>query len=350
MANSKAYDVIVIGGGQSGLACGYFLRRTNLSYIILDDQHDPGGAWNHTWDSLKLFSPAEHSSLPGWLMPKAKEEYPGKAHVSHYLDEYEKKYKLNIERPVSVESVSKNAGAFELQTSHGVYTCKALISATGTWKNPYIPDYSNIAEFKGKQIHSAHYKNHEQIEGTNVLIVGGGNSGAQIMADLYQKFNTTWVTLKEPKYLPDEVDGRYLFEFATKQYKARLAGEKIEPVGTLGDVVMVESVKKAREGGALKSRRPFQSFYESGVIWSDGSQERFDTVIWCTGFKSSLDHLADFKNDQGNIATQQTRARDTEGLWLVGYGNWTGYASATLIGVGRTARQTVKDVEGYIGG
>jgi len=350
MANSKGYDVIIIGGGQSGLACGYFLRRTNLNYIIIDDQHDPGGAWNHTWDSLKLFSPAEHSSLPGWLMPKAKEEYPGKTHVQRYLNDYEEKYKLNVKRPIAVDSVKKAAGQFELITSDGLYKSKAIISATGTWKKQYIPDYNKIEQYRGQQIHSAHYKNFDQIEGENVLIVGGGNSGAQILADLYQQFNTTWVTLKEPKFLPDEVDGRYLFEFATKQYKARLAGEKIEPVGTLGDVVMVESVKKARDNGALQSRRPFQSFYEQGVVWSDGTQERFDTVIWCTGFKSSLDHLADFKNAQGNISTQETRAKDTEGLWLVGYGNWTGYASATLIGVGRTARQTVKEIEDYIGG
>lgn len=348
MANSNALDVIIIGGGQSGLACGYFLRRTGLKYIILDEQEHPGGAWNHTWDSLKLFSPAEHSSLPGWLMPKAGDTYPGKEHVKQYLQQYEVKYNLNIERPVSVISVLKESGRFTVNTSKGIYTSTAVISATGTWKKPYIPEYPYQELFRGHQLHSAAYKNADQIAGSKLLIIGGGNSGAQILADLYEHYDTTWVTLKEPKFLPDDVDGRYLFEFATKQYKAKLAGKKIEPVGNLGDVVMVDSVKHAREKGALNAQRPFKAFYEEGVIWSNGAKEKFDTIIWCTGFKSALDHLEAFKNDKGQIPTKLTKSTEIEGLWLVGYGSWTGYASATLIGVGRTARQTVREVENFI--
>lgn len=350
MANSKTFDVIIIGGGQSGLACGYFLRRTDLNYLILDEQEAAGGAWNETWDSLRLFSPAEHSSLPGWLMPKAQEAYPDKAHVKKYLTDYEARYKLNIARPVVVHGVNKTKGSFILNTSNGEYTCKALISATGTWKKPYIPEYPNQSVFKGQQLHSAYYKNHKQLKGDKVLIIGGGNSGAQILADLHEKAATTWATLKEPKFLPDDVDGRYLFEFATKQYKAKLAGKKIEPVGTLGDVVMVDSVKQARENGCLISKRPFEAFYENGVVWADGTKEKFDTIIWCTGFKSALDHLDSLKNDKGQIPTKLTKSTEIEGLWLVGYGSWTGYASATLIGVGRTARQTIKEVEEFIQG
>ncbi|MDX1628684.1 MAG: ArsO family NAD(P)H-dependent flavin-containing monooxygenase [Fulvivirga sp.] len=345
---NKKFDVVVIGGGQSGLACGYYLRRTDLNYIILDDQENAGGAWLQTWDSLKLFSPAEHSSLPGWLMPKDVEEYPTKKHVIKYLQAYEKRYNLPIKRPVCVRSVTKNGHKFIILTDHEELEAKTVISATGTWKKPFIPDYEGIESFNGLQLHSAHYKSPKQIEGNKVLIVGGGNSGAQILAEVSKSHLTTWVTLKDPKFLPDDVDGRYLFEFATRQYKARLAGEKIEPVGTLGDVVMVESVKEARSRDDLKAVRPFRALYKKGVIWENGTKERFDAIIWCTGFKSALDHLSDFQ-EKGRIPTQGTRARNVKGLWLVGYGNWTGYASATLIGVGRTARQTIKEVNEYLG-
>lgn len=349
MADQQHFDVIVIGGGQSGLAIGYFLRRTGLKYIILDEQEKPGGAWLKTWDSLKLFSPAEHSSLPGWLMPKSDEEYPGKEQVIQYLTDYENRYKLPVERPVAVHSVSKPIDAFVLETSKGRYTCSALVSATGTWKKPFIPDYAGRDEFEGIQLHSAQYRNEQEFVSKKVLIIGGGNSGAQILAEVSKVASTTWVTLEKPKFLPDDVDGRYLFEFATKQYKARQEGKEIKPVGSLGDVVMVDSVKEARERNVLKTVRPFTSFYKNGVIWPDGTKEAFDAVIWCTGFKSSLDHLEGLNIVQnGRITTNDTKAMALDGLWLVGYGSWTGYASATLIGVGRTARQTVKEIEDWL--
>ncbi|MTI20745.1 NAD(P)/FAD-dependent oxidoreductase [Fulvivirga sp. RKSG066] len=352
MTSEKTYDVVVIGGGQSGLACGYFLRRSKLNYVILDEQETPGGAWLHTWDSLKLFSPAEHSSLPGWMMPKAKEEYPSKDHVIQYLTDYEKRYKLPIHRPVKVERVSKSDKGFEITTNQGTYNTKALISATGTWKKPYVPEIKDFERFEGQSLHSSAYSSPDQINGHEVLVVGGGNSGAQILAELSKTHATTWVTLKEPKLLPDEVDGRYLFEFATKQYKAKLEGKKIEPAGSLGDVVMVESVKDARDRDVLHSKRPFEAFYEDGVVWADGTKQKFDSVIWCTGFKASLDHLSGLFNGTkpAKIKTNLTSAQEIDGLWLVGYGSWTGYASATLIGVGRTARQTAKEVESYIKG
>ena len=345
----KFFDVIIIGGGQSGLATAYYMRRTKLNYLVLDDQNEPGGAWLHGWNSLKLFSPAEHSSLPGWLMPKSESEYPDRDHVIDYLSRYEDRYKVPVERPVKLESVTKKNDVFLLTTNKGIYKCKALISATGSWQKPFIPSYPNFENYKGISIHSANYENASSLAGKKVLVVGGGNSGAQILAEVSKLVSTTWVTLKEPKFLPDEVDGRYLFEFATKQYKAKLEGRDIQPAGSLGDVVMVDSVKEARERNALDSKRPFESFYENGVIWSDGTKEDFDVIIWCTGFKPALGHLKGLGlSSEDKPKTQATKSIDIDGLWFVGYGSWTGYASATLIGVGRTARQTAQEVQEYI--
>ncbi|MEQ8925446.1 MAG: ArsO family NAD(P)H-dependent flavin-containing monooxygenase [Fulvivirga sp.] len=344
-----SYDVIIIGGGQSGLAVAFYLRRTNFNYLILDEQSSPGGAWLHTWDSLKLFSPAEHSSLPGWLMPKDSTEYPHKDHVINYLSNYEERYKLPIHRGVEVTDVRKDGQHFNITTNNGNYSCKALVSATGTWKKPFIPHYPNREKFEGTQVHSAQYKSPKPFKNKKVLIVGGGNSAAQILAEVSKVAITKWMTLKEPKFLPDEVDGRYLFEFATKQYKAKLEGKEIQPAGSLGDVVMVDTVKEARERNVLNAIRPFTSFFEFGVQWQDGTKEEFDAVIWCTGFKASLDHLAGLGIDiETRIKTNQTKAVEYPGLWLVGYGGWTGFASATLIGVGRTARRTVEEIAEYL--
>ncbi|SAK94935.1 FAD-dependent pyridine nucleotide-disulfide oxidoreductase [Caballeronia arationis] len=344
-------DVAIVGGGQSALATAYFLRRAGLEYIVLDDQPSPGGAWLYTWDSLHLFSPAQWSSLPGWLMPATPEQYPSRDHVVRYLAEYERRYGVPILRPVDVTSVSHRDAGLLVSTDRGDWLAKAVVSATGTWSRPYMPDYPGQSSFEGGQLHSAHYRRPDSFRGTDVLIVGGGNSGAQIVAELSQVSNTTWVTLEEPTFLPDDVDGRALFERATERWKARAEGRPDpSPTGGLGDVVMVPPVRAARERGALKSVRPFSHFTLEGVVWKDGSHSHVDTVLWCTGFRPALEHLRSLHvlNDAGRVDVVDGRAVQEQRLWLVGYGEWCGFASATLIGVMRTARAVAAQITKHL--
>lgn len=345
----ETYDVIVIGGGQAGLSTGFYLRRTNLSYLILDAQETPGGAWLKAWDSLKLFSPAQWSSLPGWLFPGKPERYPSRNEVISYFEQYEARYNLPLVRSVKVSSVRKTGENFTIETSAGNLSARAVVSATGSWQKPFIPSFPGQEEFEGVQLHSAQYKSPEQFAGQTVLIVGGGNSGAQIMAEVSLLSEAIWVTLEEPQFLPDEVDGRVLFDRASEQYRALTRGEdaaKPKSGNLLGHIVMVESVKAARNREALKSRRPFVSFTKQGVQWADENQTAVDTVIWCTGYRPALDHLRPLGvvTDKGVVETRGTRSIKDPNLWLVGYGNWTGFASATLVGVGRSARATVQEI------
>ncbi|AHM61501.1 flavin-containing monooxygenase [Flammeovirgaceae bacterium 311] len=344
------YDTIIIGGGQSGLATAYYLRRDGLNYLLLDSQPAAGGAWQQYWDSLRLFSPADASSLPGWLMPKGEHTYPSRNEVINYLQQYEERYNMPVERPVKVTAVSSEEGHFLVQTNKGDYRAKTIVSATGSFQNPYIPPYPGKEIFKGVQIHSAAYQNPEPYQGKRVLVVGGGNSGAQILAELSRTAHTIWVTVQPPSFLPDDVDGRYLFSVASKIWEARKKGETYVPKGSLGDIVMVGPVKEARERDVLTARPPFETFTEEGVKWADGSAEAIDAVIWCTGFRPALEHLAPLAvlEADGKVLTRATRSQKAEGLWLVGYGSWTGFASATLIGVGRSARQTAAEIKKYL--
>lgn len=348
MPDQKIYDVIIIGGGQSALACGYYLRRTDLEYLILDNQDKCGGAWQHGWKSLTLFSPAEHNSLPGWLMPKSENEFPTREEVIDYLCQYEKRYKLPIERAVEVKDVEKEADYFKIITNESTFYSKTIISATGTWGKPFIPAISGKDKFKGKQVHSANYQRPEDFAGQKVLIVGEGNSGAQILAEVSKVAETVWATRKTPEFLPDDVDGRVLFDQASAKYYAEKKGEKFDvSKNNLGNIVMVPSVKEARIRDVLHSKGQFKAFTESGVIWENGEEELFDAVIWCTGFGFATDYLQNIvsTDERGKIKTKRTRSVEEENLWLVGFGGWTGFASATLIGVGRSARATVKEIQ-----
>ena len=343
-------DVLVIGGGQSGLAVGYYLRRTGLSFVILDAQPEPGGAWTRAWESLRLFSPARFSSLPGWIMEGGPDYYPTRQEAIEYLRRYEERNGIPVERPVRVEAVHREGESLRVETDQGTWRAAAVVSATGSWEAPYVPRYPGQAGFEGVQLHSARYTAPEPFARKRVLVVGGGNSGAQIQAELSRIAESTWVTLEEPRFLPDHIDGRYLFDQATARYRAQQEGRPLPEPASLGDVVAVPPVREARERGALVSVRPFTRFTLHGVVWPDGREERIDAVIWCTGFRPALDPLRPLgvAGENARVALDGNRSRREPRLWLVGYGEWTGFASATLIGVGRTARAVAAEIQSVL--
>ncbi|MCF9006406.1 ArsO family NAD(P)H-dependent flavin-containing monooxygenase [Pseudomonas carnis] len=348
--NSKL-DVVVIGGGQSALTVAYYLKRSGLSYVLLDAESAPGGAWRHGWGSLRLFSPSAWSSIAGWPMPAVSEETPHRDDVIDYLTLYERRYDFPIIRSARVTRVEKIEEGLRVVSGDRNWDAKAVISATGTWSRPFTPSYPGQELFVGQQLHSAHYVGPDEFEGKTVLVVGGGNSGAQIYAEVSKVAQATWVTQEAPKFLPDEVDGRVLFERATARLKAQQVGvEPQQPVGGLGDIVMVPPVKDARERGVLNAVRPFTHFTSTGVVWSSGNETKVDVVIWCTGFSPALDHLKSLgiAGQDGKAAVDGNRSVASPNLWLVGYGDWTGLASATLIGGTRIARDVVKQVQSYL--
>ena len=356
----SSVDVLVIGAGQSGLAVAYYLRRSGLSYVLLDAEEGPGGAWRHGWASLRLFSPAQWSSLPGWLMPRGDDEYPSRDAVLAYLAAYEARYAVPVERPVRVRAVRRAAMAAEavdgdaplvVETDRGTWTARAVVSATGTWARPVVPALPGQGEFAGTLLHSADYASPSPFAGRRVVVVGGGNSGAQIAAELAEVATVTWATREPPTFLPVEVDGRYLFEQATRRWAALQAGQTPDPPRSLGDVVQVPPVRRALERGLLRPVPMFTRFTRTGVVWPDGTETPVDAVIWATGFRPALDHLRPLGvvDAAGRVAVRGTRSVAEPRLWLVGYGEWTGFASATLIGVGRTARATVEEIGRELG-
>jgi cation diffusion facilitator CzcD-associated flavoprotein CzcO len=366
-------DVLVVGGGQSGLATGFYLRRAGLrpgaDFVIVDRGDGPGGAWREMWPGLRLFSPSTYSSLPGWRMPSwddATRGFPPRSHVVDYLTRYEDRYDLAVRHGVTVSSVTHaergpdtraapggDGSGFVVETSAGAFRALVVVSATGTWSRPFWPTYPGAGQFAGRQLHVAQYRSSEEFRGQRVMVVGGGNSAAQILAEVSESADTVWVTKCAPRFLPDDVDGRDLFVAATQRVQALRDGREHEGgVGGLGDIVMVPSVKSARDRGVLKAQPMFSRLTATGVAWPDGSRADVDVVIWCTGFRPALRHLSPMglRGPDGRVATvvrhgaAGTAALGAPRLFLVGYGDWTGPASATLIGVGRTARDTSADI------
>ncbi|MGZ8177631.1 ArsO family NAD(P)H-dependent flavin-containing monooxygenase [Williamsia sp. SKLECPSW1] len=337
---TRTVDVVVIGGGQAGLAAGYYLRRTDLEFVILDDNPAPGGSWQHYWRSLTLFSPAEYSSLPGWPMPPYRNGFPPATHVVDYLTRYEQRYRLPVERPVTVSTVTREGDDhFHVHTDGVDWVASRVINATGTWRQPFWPLYPGINAFRGRQLHTVNYRSPEPFTGQRVAVVGGGNSAAQIVADLTGTADTLWCTPRPPRFLPDDVDGRVLFTVASEHAAAIAAGQPSDGgVGGLGDIVAVPSVRAARDRGDLTAHPMLTHLTASGVV-IDGVEEKVDAIIWCTGFRPALRHLrGEVHAEHGRYPVVDNHLVDDPTMMFLGYGDWTGPASATLIGVGRTAR------------
>ncbi|MGJ9421534.1 ArsO family NAD(P)H-dependent flavin-containing monooxygenase [Aeromicrobium sp. CF3.5] len=345
-------SILVIGGGQAGLACGYYLQRSGQrpgrDFLILDAEQHPGGAWQHAWSSLTLFSPSGYSSLPGAMMPPWTDGFPPASHVRSYLERYESRYDLGVVRPVRVVGVRRSHGKrrrYAVHTTAGIVHADVVVSATGTWNRPFWPTYPGQREFGGTQIHTADYRSPDRFAGQRVIVVGGGNSAAQLLAEISTVAETTWVTPRPPRFLPDDVDGRVLFAVASDRSAALARGERDDGgVASLGDIVMVPSVLQARARGVLHAVPPFERLTTGGVVWCDGTTARADAIVWCTGFRPELTHLAPLglTRRDGHPVVRGTESVDAPGVYLVGYGDWTGDASATLIGAGRSARTLVR--------
>jgi putative flavoprotein involved in K+ transport len=285
----------------------------------------------------------------------APDGYPSRDAAVRYLTEYERRYELPVERPVRVHGVDRDDGGYRLDTSAGELHARAVVSATGTWAAPVVPMIPGQEEFRGVLLHSATYAGSTSFAGQRVIVVGGGNSGAQILAELSEAAHVSWATREPPHFLPDDVDGRHLFEQATARYRAIREGRTPEPARSLGDIVMVPPVRHARTRGVLHAEPMFTRFTETGVLWPGGREERIDTVIFATGFRPALDHLVPLGvvDGRGRVEIVRdgsgTRAAREPALWMLGYGDWTGFASATLIGVGRSARAAVDEIVRALG-
>ena len=314
------YDAVVLGGGQSGLATAYYLRKARVSFVVLDDQDAPGGAWRHVWPSMTLFSTSDFSNLPGWPMPHY-DGFPPARHVTDYLSAYEKRYDLPVERPVHVDRVTHDGGRFVVRAGERTWTADCVAAATGTWSAPFIPSYPGT--FAGQQWHSARYPGVEPFRGSKVAVVGAANSGAQIAAELTEVAEVTWYTRHKPRWMPDDVDGRVLFHRNRQRALALVRGEPDPGTDTtLGDIVALPGVRAARDSGRLVATPMFRSL--------DGVDA--DHLIWCTGFRPALGPVRGLMGE------------DVPGLFFVGYGDWVGPGAATIMGVGPFAKRAAERV------
>lgn len=350
--------IVVIGAGQAGLSAAYHLKQLGFSvgrdFAVLDASPHPGGAWQYRWPSLTLSTVNRVHDLPG--MPFSDTvgdtratEVPANVAVPRYFEAYEKHYGLSVYRPVTVKVVCEREGRFRVETDKGQFSSDGIINATGTWNNPYIPDYPGASLFEGEQLHTRDYRTPEYFKNKHVLVVGAGISAIQLLDEISRVTKTTWVTRREPQFVEgpfDEARGRAAVAIVEDRVRRGLPPGSVVSVTGLPVTPAIEAM---RARGALNRHPMFSEITANGVRWADGRIAEVDVILWCTGFRSSLDHLMPLllRESAGGIAMAGRLATQVAGdprIHLVGYG-----PSASTIGANRAGRAAAQELTRHLG-
>jgi putative flavoprotein involved in K+ transport len=350
----ETYDSIVIGGGQAGLAVGYHLQRAGLRFVILEAGGEATGSWSRYYDSLKLFSPAQYSSLPGMRFPGNPERYPTRDEVIDYLRGYADHFQLPILTNAFVEQVEREDTLFHVSTSqHGRFAAKSIIAATGAFSRPHLPNFDGQDAYSGKILHSSVYINPKPFAGQRVLIIGAGNSAVQIATELAQSAQVTLTSREPVQFRRQRILGRDI------HFWMRITGfdtwKRQFPQWNPFAVKQIGVLDTGIYQAALQSGNPiwrpfFNHFTEQGVQWTDGTIEAFDTVIFATGFRPNLSYLHSLGalDEYGSAFHSGGFSTTVAGLYYVGISGQRSFASATLRGVGEDAGYVVRDLKRYL--
>lgn len=334
---------MVIGAGQAGLSAAYHLRQRGLlphrGYVVLDQSPRAGGAWQFRWPSLTLSTVNRIHDLPGMRFADAvgtdDAEVQAAVAVPEYFAAYEKAFQLPVYRPVKATVVCDRGDRLKVETDRLDISALGIINATGTWETPYIPEYPGAGSFMGRQLHTRDFHTAQEFAGQHVVIVGAGISAIQLLDEISRVTTTTWVTRREPEFRTgpfDEAAGRAAVAIVEDRVRRGLPPNSVVSVTGLPVTPAIEAM---RARGVLNRLPMFSEIVRDGVRWPDGTAMRADVILWCTGFRSSLDHLAPLMLREpeggivmtGRLATQV--ARDPR-IHLVGYG-----PSASTIGANR---------------
>lgn len=345
-------DAIVIGGGQAGLASGYYLKKNGLKFMILEAGEQATGSWPHYYDSLKLFSPARLSSLPGMKIPGAATHYPLRNEVIQYLKEYAERFDLPIRTNQKVVAVENSENGFSIRTAAGdEYHAQTIINATGSFHNPYTPAISGRGAFQGEVLHSSAYRNPDRYRGQRVVVVGRGNSAVQIAVELADNSHTSLAVLRPVQLTKTKVLGVDL------HFWIRAVGLDTFPFWRFGkkppspsSVADLDDYKARLKAGKPDQRTMFTSFYSEGVVWPDGMKEPIQTVIFATGYRPNLSYLQPIGALDAEGKPLQTAgiSLSVPGLYYVGLEGQRSFASATLRGVGPDANYVVRKLRRYL--
>ena len=325
-------EVVVVGGGQAGLAIGYFLAQQGRDFVILEAADEPAAAWRARWDSLKLFTPVRYSSLPGLAFPGDPDSYPGRDEVAAYLTDYARHFALPVELGSRVRSIRRSEGRYLVELEDHTYSAAQVVVATGPFQVPFVPPIAEHLTQDVFQLHSTQYRAPGDPPSGPALVVGGGNTGFQIAEELSatREVHLSIGTRQTP--LPQRILGRDLFWYLDKTGLIRKStdtriGHRLQGRDTL--IGSNPRTLHKRHGVDLHKRAVGAS--GRTVRFSDGTELDVDAVIWATGFRNDHSWIEAPIFDGRQRIVHRRGVTDSPGLYFLGL-TWQYTRGSALIG------------------
>ena len=347
--NKDQFSTVVIGAGQAGLSAGYYLKKINDDFIIMDEEEQIGDSWRKRWDSLRLFTPSQHDCLPGFPFPAKKGTMPSKDEMAAYLTNYVNKFSLPLELNTKVTELKKTADGYAVITSRGKVFADNIIIATGTNQKAYIPAFASELNKNIVQIHSSKYKNPESFPASDTLVVGAGTSGVEIAIEL-SKSRPTMISGRPTPHIPD-----FLFRYAGGLYWWLIynlltvktpIGRKVKPKILGGGAPLISvSMENVREAKVEHLPR-LKGVKDGNPELEDGRVISVSSIVWSTGYKPDFSWINfDLTKNNGWPKTNRGISEEFKGLYFVGMIFQFGLTSGLVGGVGRDAAFVVNHIK-----
>lgn len=342
------HEVIVVGGGQAGLAIGYFLAEHGRDFVILEAAAEPAAAWRARWDSLKLFTSVRYSSLPGLPFPGDPDSYPGRDHVAAYLTDYVRHFALPVVLDSRVQSVRRAEDRYRVEFEDASYTADQVVVATGPFQVPFVP---TIADDLGQdvfQIHSNRYRAPTDLPAGPVLVVGGGNTGFQIAEELSASREVHLSIGSRQTPLPQRILGRDLFWYLDKTAAMRKsAGTRLGRRLAGRDTLIGSNPRTLRKRHGVRLHPRAVEGSGRTIRFSDDSRLDVGAVIWATGFRNDHSWIDAPVFDAHQRVIHRRGVTDSPGLYFLGL-TWQYTRGSALIGwVGDDASYIADQIESF---
>jgi putative flavoprotein involved in K+ transport len=346
-SGSGYVETLVIGGGQAGLATGYHLSRRGLDYAVVDANDRIGDAWRNRWDSLRLFTPSWFNGLPGMPFPGYAWAFPSKDEMADYLESYARHFDIPVETGVKVERLSREGGLFVATAGQRRFTADNVVVAMSSWQKPRIPEFADELDPGIIQLHVSQYANPDQLQAGSVLVVGAGNSGAEVAKEL-ARTHQVWLSGPDTgtiPFRPESVAARVLMRFVGRVVFHRVLTTST-PIGRRARPKMVSSgepllrVKPKDLAEAGVERVPRVTGVKQGKPQlDDGRIVEAANVVWCTGYHPGFSwmDLPVIRDETQQPSHRRGIVEEMPGLYFVGLKFLYSVSSEQIHGVGRDA-------------
>ncbi|UKA62654.1 flavin-containing monooxygenase [Arthrobacter sp. FW306-04-A] len=348
--NVEQVDTAVIGAGQAGLATGFHLKKQGQDFLILDSYARTGDVWRNRWDSLRLFTPAQHDSLPGMPFPAKRDTFPSKDAMAEYLEAYASNWNLPVRHGVQVTGIERDDGRYRIHSSSGPILATNVVVATGPNARPRIPAFTEALDPDIHQLHGAEYANPDSVPPGDVLVVGSGTSGVEIALELASS-HRTYIAGTPPFHVPGPVTryagGLWWLFIHNVMTRSTPIGRKVAVGFTKHGAPLIRASTKEL-GVAGVTRLPRMTGTHGGrPLLDDGQTLPVSTVIWATGYQPDFAWIQGLPADEdGWPLTCRGAVEQLPGLFFVGMPFQYGLTSGLVGGVGRDAEH----VAGLIAG